>query len=199
MNIWGTRGKWVNSSAPRKCWNNFINLIFQLVIQNSSLGTFYEIGLRWVPQNPLMVKSTVVQVMAWYHQASHYLNHVDADLCHHMASLGHKVLTFMVNVFWGNIITRIYLHFLSFLHNKMVRADGNFICGRQTLPRKQGSRGQHGAHLGPVGPRWAPCTLLSGQCCTSYIVNTMAADDLATQRSKTSVAMDCHVILDITL
>ena len=26
-----------------------------------------------------------------------------------------------------------------------------------TLPRKQGSWGQHGAHLGPVGPIWAPC------------------------------------------
>ena len=25
------------------------------------------------------------------------------------------------------------------------------------LPRKQGSWGQHVAHLGPVGPRWAPC------------------------------------------
>ena len=24
-------------------------------------------------------------------------------------------------------------------------------------PRKQSSWGQHGAHLGPVGPRWAPC------------------------------------------
>ena len=24
-------------------------------------------------------------------------------------------------------------------------------------PREQGSCGQHGAHLGPVGPRWAPC------------------------------------------
>ena len=24
-------------------------------------------------------------------------------------------------------------------------------------PRKQGSWGQHGAHLGPTGPRWAPC------------------------------------------
>ena len=24
-------------------------------------------------------------------------------------------------------------------------------------PRQQGSWGQHGAHLGPVGPRWAPC------------------------------------------
>ena len=25
------------------------------------------------------------------------------------------------------------------------------------LPRKQSSWGQHGAHLGSVGPRWAPC------------------------------------------
>ena len=24
-------------------------------------------------------------------------------------------------------------------------------------PRYQGSWGQHGAHLGPTGPRWAPC------------------------------------------
>ena len=26
-----------------------------------------------------------------------------------------------------------------------------------TIPRLQSSWGQHGAHLGPVGPRWAPC------------------------------------------
>ena len=25
------------------------------------------------------------------------------------------------------------------------------------VPRKQSSWGQHGAHLGPVGPRWTPC------------------------------------------
>ena len=25
------------------------------------------------------------------------------------------------------------------------------------IPRSQSSLGQHGAHLGPVGPRWAPC------------------------------------------
>ena len=26
-----------------------------------------------------------------------------------------------------------------------------------SLPRYQSSWGQHGAHLGPIGPRWAPC------------------------------------------
>ena len=34
-------------------------------------------------------RSTLVQVMAWCHQAtSHYLTNVDPDLCRHMASLG---------------------------------------------------------------------------------------------------------------
>ena len=27
----------------------------------------------------------------------------------------------------------------------------------QTIPRLQSSWGQHGAHLGPTGPRWDPC------------------------------------------
>ena len=40
-------------------------------------------------------------------------------------------------------------------------------CGRGVswVRRKQSSWGQHGAHLGPVGPRWAPWTLLSGPGC----------------------------------
>ena len=29
--------------------------------------------------------------------------------------------------------------------------------GYHDYPRKQGSWGLHGAHLGPTGPRWAPC------------------------------------------
>ena len=28
---------------------------------------------------------------------------------------------------------------------------------KMIVPREQSSWGQHGAHLGPVGPRWAPC------------------------------------------
>ena len=44
------------------------------------------------------------------------------------------------------------------------RQNGNFFVifiqmGLKTLPWKQGSWGQHGAHLGPTGPRWAPCWL----------------------------------------
>ena len=33
---------------------------------------------------------------------------------------------------------------------------------KQKDPRQQCSRGQHGAHMGLTGPRWAPWTLLSG-------------------------------------
>ena len=32
----------------------------------------------------------------------------------------------------------------------------------ENVPWQQGSWGQHGAHLGPTWPRWAPWTLLSG-------------------------------------
>ena len=39
------------------------------------LSTFNEIGLRWMPKNPIGDKSTLVQVMAWCCQAtSHYLS-----------------------------------------------------------------------------------------------------------------------------
>ena len=32
-----------------------------------------------------------------------------------------------------------------------------FYVTAMAHPREQSSWGQHGAHLGPVGPRWAPC------------------------------------------
>ena len=51
--------------------------MFKLIIQNrcSSLGTYCEIVLRWMPQNHTSGNSTLVQVMAWCHQArSHYLS-----------------------------------------------------------------------------------------------------------------------------
>ena len=31
------------------------------------------------------------------------------------------------------------------------------IMSQKYIPCKQGTWGQHGAHLAPVGPRWAPC------------------------------------------
>ena len=40
---------------------------------------------------------------------------------------------------------------------KFNRSSPIFCLQGRRLPREQSSWGQHGAHLGPVGPRWAPC------------------------------------------
>ena len=51
--------------------SNSENIIFKLIIQNIIYGN----ALRWMLQNLINGKSTLVQVMAWRHEAtSHYLN-----------------------------------------------------------------------------------------------------------------------------
>ena len=40
----------------------------------------------------------------------------------------------------------------------------------QLYPREQSSWGQHGTHLGPVGPRWAPCGRHEPSCYLKYFV-----------------------------
>ena len=48
---------------------------FKLILQTTILSTTCAIGLSLVPQNPIDVKSTLLQVMAWCHQApSHNLS-----------------------------------------------------------------------------------------------------------------------------
>ena len=62
-------------------WINFMSSLCQIV-------------LRLMPQKPFDRKSTLVQVMAWCHQAQAITwANVDPDLCHHMASWGHDELT----------------------------------------------------------------------------------------------------------
>ena len=43
--------QWDNSSSSQKCGSNFKDIIFKLIIQNSSMGNHCEIVLRWMPQN----------------------------------------------------------------------------------------------------------------------------------------------------
>ena len=69
-----------------------------------------------------------------------------------------------------------------------------FLLEGQILPKWQSSWGQHGAHLGPVGPMLAPWTMLSGRLFRR--VNTMAVVVLVilgirttTARARTSTAM----------
>ena len=52
----------------------------------------------------------------------------------------------------GHLSFKIWLYFLLMLTVNVI-----FLYGTGALPREQSSWGQHGAHLGPVGPRWAPC------------------------------------------
>ena len=70
-----TRPQWVYSLAPGRFDSDSKTVFFNIIIQNSSLGTCCEFALRWMPQNLINEKSTLFQVMAWCHQAtSHCLS-----------------------------------------------------------------------------------------------------------------------------
>ena len=62
----------------------FENVIFNLALLIGILKSSYDGVLRWMPQNLTDDNSTLVQVMAWFRQATS----VDLDLQRHMASLG---------------------------------------------------------------------------------------------------------------
>ena len=65
----------VNSLAPGKFEWNFRHVIFKQILVIDDLGISCEIALTWKPQDLTDDKSTLVQVMAWCHQAtSHYLS-----------------------------------------------------------------------------------------------------------------------------
>ena len=72
--ICGTKGRSVKPLAPGRCGSNFKSVIFKHKKQIKFMSSFPEIALMWMPQNSID-KSTLVQVMAWCHQApSHYLS-----------------------------------------------------------------------------------------------------------------------------
>ena len=61
--------------APGRCGSNSKSILFKLIILNNSLVIQCKSALRWMPHELTNGKSTLVQVMAWCHQAaSHYLN-----------------------------------------------------------------------------------------------------------------------------
>ena len=65
----------INSLAPGGFENIFQNVFFKLISWIDTLSNSCETALRSMPQNPSDDKSTLVQVMAWCHQAaSHYLS-----------------------------------------------------------------------------------------------------------------------------
>ena len=67
-------GLLLNSLAPGRFQFNFRQVIFKLTLVNGGWGISYEIALRWMPLDLTDDKSTLVQVMAWCHQATnHYM------------------------------------------------------------------------------------------------------------------------------
>ena len=64
----------VNSLVPVRCRCNFKLVLFKFTSRIIILSISCEIALGWMPQDFTDDKSTLVQVMAWCHQAtSHYL------------------------------------------------------------------------------------------------------------------------------
>ena len=68
-----------------------------------------------------------------------------------------------LNEFWTNITSQNSTLVCPTTTTKLVESSNGTILltpiydQLAAWPRKQSSWGQHGAHLGPVGPRWAPC------------------------------------------
>ena len=62
----------INSLAPGRFQFEFRKVIFKLTLVNCGWGISYEIVLRWMPLDLTDDKSTLVQVMAWCHQATSY-------------------------------------------------------------------------------------------------------------------------------
>ena len=64
-----------NSLAPGRFQRNFSKVIFQLTLVTDGWRISCKIVLKWIPMDFTDGKSTLVQVMAWCHQAtSHYLS-----------------------------------------------------------------------------------------------------------------------------
>ena len=64
-----------NSLAPEGFDYSLKLVNFKLISTINILSIFCEIAIRWMPQHLIDHKSTLVQVMAWCHQAtSHYLS-----------------------------------------------------------------------------------------------------------------------------
>ena len=102
-------------------WQWFLTVL-QLIIQNSGLGTWCEVYFMWMPQNLTNEKSTLVQVMAWCHQAtSHYLSQCWPRV---LLNRGWADLTYCItnsewvkpcgNYCWGGSLEDVVEHFKFF-------------------------------------------------------------------------------------
>ena len=76
-NSWGLNAELscLNSLSPGRCGSNFKRIFSEGMSLIKFMNISVEIALRWMPLNTFDEKSTLVQVMAWCHQATiHYLS-----------------------------------------------------------------------------------------------------------------------------
>ena len=65
--------KKTTSLPTGRCSNNYKSIVLYLIMHNSSLCIRCEIAFMWMQQKFMNEKSTLVQIMVWYHQVtSHY-------------------------------------------------------------------------------------------------------------------------------
>ena len=78
-NVWRKQQGWfclINSLASGKFEWNFRHVIFKQILVIDGYGISCEIALIWMSLDFTDEQSTLLQVMAWCHQAtSHYLSH----------------------------------------------------------------------------------------------------------------------------
>ena len=95
---------------PLRGFNYHLKLVyFKLISMINILSIFCEIAMRWMPQHLTDHKSTLVQVLAWCHQATRPRSLLTYDPGH-MTSLGHKELSSDNNSDWENHWTETTLH-----------------------------------------------------------------------------------------
>ena len=84
----------VNSFVPGKFKWNFRDVIVKRILVTDGWHISCEIALIWMSMDFTDNQSTLVQGMAWCHQAtSHYLSQCWPDPLRHMALLGHNELS----------------------------------------------------------------------------------------------------------
>ena len=118
----------INSLAPGKCEWNFRYLIFQVISVIDGWGISCELfALRWMSSNLTDDKSTLVQVMAWCHQATiHYPSQCWLSLSLWPTSRHHRYFSTLV-------LVHIYVYLFSWPNSRIPQCtcpiSHNALCG----------------------------------------------------------------------
>ena len=110
-------------------------------------------------------------------------------------SLQHDILFLTWNQQIYKIVLDIILELLTIIVPILGRV--NFLI-YSWYPRQQGSWDHHGAHLGPVGPRCAPCWPHE-PCCQGYIGSLVADNGLKIRYSTNASSTNFGCIYKISM